>query len=156
MSTTWKVPFSIDRVAHSLIPFRHRQLRFIAWVKVIVSYLVYIKEQLYGFWDETILDVSMTPQVLYLEKRLNLEFDRTDIYIDEGFTLGPWIFTNEEIPSPEFFMDQDDSFVYTLSDAVEVDFVVNIPAVLEANSPLIAALTHKYKLPGKDFIIQKF
>ena len=152
----WKQQFSINKVAHMLIPYRHRTLKMVAWVKVFVSYLVYIKEMLFQVWDETVLDVSMTPQIAYLEKRLNIEFDRTDIFIDEGFTLGPWIFLNTETADPDFFMDEDDSWVYTVSDAVDVDFVVNIPEVIESGAPLIAALTHKYKLPGKSFIIQKF
>lgn len=142
-----------------MLPFRHRTLRTVAWVKVFVSYLVYVKDQLMAFWDDTVLDASMTPQTAYLEKRLNMEFDHTDIFIDEGFALGPWIFRNTESPDPEFYMgdgDIEDEYVYSLGEAVDVDFVVNIPEVLVNNIPLIAALTHKYKLPGKYFIIQKF
>jgi hypothetical protein len=152
----YKVQFSIDRIAHSLIPFRHRQLRFVAWVKVMVSYLAYLKEQLHAFWDDTVLDVSMTPQVSYLEKRLNLACNRTDIFINEGYTVGPWIFRSEETADPEFYMDQSDSYVFSQDDAVDVDFVVNIPEIIVTSAPLIAALTHKYKIPGMDFIIQKF
>lgn len=139
-----------------MIPFRHRQLRFVAWVKVFVSYLVYIKVMLYLYWDQTQLDASITSQIIYIEKILNLACERTDIYIDEGYYLGPWIVTAEETPDPEFYMDQADSYVFTRHDAVDVDFIVNIPAGISSAIPVIAALTHKYKLPGKYFIIQKF
>ncbi|MEI6683420.1 MAG: hypothetical protein WCO44_12360 [Bacteroidota bacterium] len=152
----WKSQFSINVIGHMLIPYRHRQVRFVAWVKVFLSYLTMLKDTLYSWWDETLLDASMTPQVMYLERILNLMFQVTSIFIDEGYTLGPWIFLDTETPDPEFFMDQDDSYVYNLSDAIIVNFVVNIPSSLSSDTSRIAAIVHKYKLPGKSFIIQIF
>ncbi|MCX6266549.1 MAG: hypothetical protein NTW16_04230 [Bacteroidetes bacterium] len=141
-----------------LIPHRHRKTRFIAWVKVFLAYLAKIKDDLYQYWDETILDASMSPQILYLERLLNLRYDRTDIYIGEGYSHGPWVFTIAQPGTPEFYMDQeDDSWVYTYNDASGIDFVVHIPAFFSSvvDVPRIAAIVHKYKLPGKRFIIQK-
>jgi hypothetical protein len=123
---------------------------------VFLAYLVKIKEDLYQYWDVSIDDAAMTPQIIYLERYLNFIFGQTTIFIDEGYTLGPWIFLDTEEPDPEFFMDQDDSFVFNLNDAVLVDFTVNIPAVIDNQSARVAALVHKYKLPGKSFIIQIF
>ncbi len=139
-----------------MIPHRLRQLRMIVWVKVFVSYLIKIKEDLLLFWSDTVRQVMITPQVLVLEKTLNDRFSSTDIFISEGFTLGPYIFLNSETADPEFYMDQADSWVYSLNDATDVDFVVNIPESLANEIPLIAAIVHKYKLPGKCFVIQKF
>ena len=139
-----------------LIPHRHRQVKFIAWVKVFLSYLAMIKDNLYAWWDETLMDASMTPQVMYLERILNHIFAVTSIFIDEGYTLGPWIFLDTETPDPEFYMDQADSFVYNLADAIIVNFTVNIPSTLSTVTGRIAAIVHKYKLPGKSFIIQIF
>ena len=152
----WKSQFSINVIGNILIPHRHRKPRFIAWVKVFLAYLVMIKEDLYQYWDETLLDASMTPQTIYLERILNLLFERTDIFIDEGYTLGPWIFRDTETADPEFYMDLDDSFIFNNEDAIWVDFTVNIPTILGSVTSHIAALVHKYKLPGKSFIIQKF
>jgi hypothetical protein len=127
----------------------------VGWVKVFLSYLVMIKESLYAWWDVTIDDASMTPQIIYLERYLNFRFESTEIYIDEGYTLGPWVF-NSYPGDPTFFMDTpDDSWVYSGSDASEVDFVVHIPETLASSIPHIASIVHKYKLPGKNFIIQK-
>ncbi len=152
---TWKQPFSINRIAHSLIPHRHRQPRMVAWVKVMVSYLVYIRDNLWDVWDRTWLDASVTPQVGYIEKVLNLRFNRNDIVIEDGSRLGPFIYPKNVEPDTEFFMDQADSFIYTVDDTAECDFIVLIPSTIEADAPLIAALVHRYKLPGKKFIIQK-
>jgi hypothetical protein len=125
-------------------------------VKVFLSYLVKVKEDLYLYWDKTIDDASMTPQIIYLERYLNFVFEQTTIFINEGYTLGPWIFLDTETPSPDFFMDEDDSFIFSFDDAILVDFTVNIPAVIEGQTSRIAAIVHKYKLPSKSFIIQIF
>jgi hypothetical protein len=153
--TTWKQPFSINRIVHSLIPHRHRQIRMVAWVKVFVSYLVYVRDNLWSFWDTTWLDAAITPQVCYIEKALNLRFGRDDIVIEEGNRLGPFIYLRDVEPETEFYMDQEDSYVYTVDDTADCDFIVVIPSAIEADAPLIAALVHRYKLPGKKFIIQR-
>lgn len=153
--TTWQQPFSINRVAHTLIPHRRRQIRMVAWVKVFVSYLVYIKENLWAFWDKTWLDAAITPQVKYMEQALNLHFNRDDITIEDGERLGPFIYTQTEEPETQFYMDEEDSWVYTADEAGDCDFVVIIPSGLTTEAPLIAAMVHRYKLPGKKFIIQK-
>jgi hypothetical protein len=127
----------------------------VAWVKVFVSYLVYVRDNLWSFWDKTWLDAAVTPQICYIEKALNLRFGRTDIAIAEGYRLGPFIFTNSQDVPDEFFMDQADSFVYTVDETADCDFVVLIPGAIETDAPLIAAMVHRYKLPGKKFIIQK-
>jgi hypothetical protein len=152
----WKSPFSINRIGHILIPHRHRKPRFIAWVKVSLAYLVSVRDTLSDLWDETVIDASMTPQIIYLERLLNFRFDTTEIYISEGYSHGPWVYTVAVPGTPEFYMDQEDSWIYTINDAAEIDFVVNIPAALATQSSRIAAIVHKYKLPGKQFIIQKF
>jgi hypothetical protein len=160
----WKSQFSINKIGHILIPHRHRKPRFIAWVKVFLSYLVNIKEELYHYWDETILDASMTPQVMYLERMLNLIFERDDITItDQDRNLGPWVYRTGETPPLPLYMEfghdptiaGEDDWVYSNDNAVWVDFTVNIPPVLMAETARIAAIVHKYKLPGKVFIIQK-
>ena len=157
----WKQQFSINKIGHILVPHRHRQPRFIAWVKVFLAYLVAVKEALWLRWDETVLDAAMTPQVICLERILNFMFESEDIFIsDEDRNLGPWIYRKVEPEEPEdfteFYMDQPVSYVYNNSEAVQVDFTVNIPAILTAQTPRIAAIVHKYKLPGKLFIIQIF
>lgn len=156
---TWQQPFSINRVAHSLIPHRHRKLRMVAWVKVIVSYLVYIKENLYQYWNMTWLDAVITPQVALIEQALWARFGAgpSEIYIDEGFLLGPWIFKASETADPEFYMGDgtiEDTFIFNNNNAVEVDFVVMVENTFSQHGEEIAAVVHKYKLPGKSFILQ--
>ena len=137
-----------------LIPFSHRKSRFTAWVKVFVSYLEVMQQDLYQLWNRTDAEAKMTPQIMYLEHLLNEKFGTTDIVIDDGVNLGPWIYQSSETPDPEWFVDQANSFIWNNEDQVVIDFVVHIPSDIETGTPELAALVQKYKLPGKRFVIQ--
>ncbi len=148
---------SISKIIQMLIPWGHRKPRFIAWLKVFVSYLAKIQNDLYQLWDRSLIEAYMTPQIMYLEGILNRRYGRTDIWIGEGYTLGPWIWPVGSVPAVIFYLDQADSYVWTCNDQISnVDFVVNIPAALEDEVQYIAAVVQKYKLPGKNFVIQIF
>jgi hypothetical protein len=88
---------------------------------------------------------------------LNRRYGHTDIWIGEGYQLGPWIWPVGSTPAVIFYLDQVDSYVWTDNDqASNVDFVVNIPGDLATEVQYMAALVNKYKLPGKNFVIQIF
>lgn len=138
------------------IPFEHRKSHYVAWVKTFVSYLAKIQEDLFQLWEATRDEALMTPQIMYLEHLLNNRYGRTDIFISDGEYLGPWIWPKDETAEKIFYVDQADSFVWTDQDATNVDFIVNIPDVLESETRYIAAQVQKYKLAGKIFLIQLF
>ena len=150
------IEFNIFRIVQILLPFRRRTTRSIAWIKVFVSDLAAMGESLRQLWSQSVKEAKMTPQVCFLEHLLNDRYGRTDIFISDGYELGPWIYTDTETPNPEFFLDQADSFLWTDEDGITVDFVVNIPAILLSQASVIAAYVQKYKLCGKIFIIQVF
>ena len=75
----------------------------------------------------------------------------------DGELLGLWLFTAAE-PSPagsEFYLDQADSYVW--NDEDQASFVVGVPDSFddEVEIPQIAAIVSKFKLQGKNFIIEK-
>jgi len=148
----WK--FSLYKITMIELPFRKRTTRFKAWIRVSVSYLVMIIDDLFVLWDSTIAEARMTPQVIYLERILNNRYGRTDIFISEGFTLGPWVYLITETAVPQFYLDQADSYVFHKDDHVVVDFIVNIPEALIDEVQVIASTINKFKLLGKYFIIQ--
>jgi hypothetical protein len=148
--------FSLFKVVQMEIPFLHRQPRLVAWLKVFVSYLAKIQEDLFQFWDRTRTEALMTPQIAYLEHILNNRYGRTDIFIGDGYDLGPWIFKSSETADPEFFLDQANSYVWNNNDGIIIDFVVNIPEVILSETSYIAAVVNKFKLAGKTFVIQIF
>jgi hypothetical protein len=123
-----------------------------AWVKTFISHLSTIYEELKLYRIDTIRMAYMTPQIAILEKYLNDKFDTNLITITDGILLGPWIFLEYDIN--EFYLDLEDSYVWNVED--EAAFVVNVPILLEEYIPEIIAIVHKYKLPGKSFIIYKF
>jgi hypothetical protein len=148
--------FSLFKVVQLEIPFLHRKPRFVAWVKTFVSYLAKIQEDLYQLWESSRIEALMTPQIKYLEGILNRRYGRTDIFINDGFDLGPWIWPADETADPVFYLDQADSYVWSSGDSTVIDFVVNIPAVLDDETSYIAAVVNKFKLAGKTFVIQIF
>jgi len=149
------IRFSLYKVIQILLPHNRRRPVFIAWVKVFISYLSAILEQLRQLWSQSLKEAKMTPQVCYLEKLLNSRYGRTDIKIVEGYQLGPWVFSTDP-PSADidFFMVDPDDFVYSGEDSVTVDFVVQVPRAISDFCAVIAAYVQKYKLAGKLFIIQ--
>lgn len=150
--------FSLNKVVVLLTPYAHRKEKFTTWLRVSVSYLEEMLVRLRVYWQETIDDAMMTPQIKYLEHFLNTKYDRdpADIFIDDGYQLGPWIWPVGSPADPIFYLDQADSYVYCGTDEIDVDFVVNIPEVLTEDAPPIGAIVTKYKLPGKHFVIQTF
>lgn len=148
--------FSQFKLVQLLLPGFLRTSKMVAWVKVFVTHLAVLQESLYQFAGMVSKEIKMSPQVIYLEYILNNRYGRTDIFISDGFQLGPWIYPVGETPDQEFFLDQNDSVLWTHHDEVVVDFIVNIPDVLEDEIPIIAATVQKYKLPGKHFVIQLF
>lgn len=150
--------FNLNRVIHLLIPPLLRKVKFPAWVSVSISDLLIILERLRQFREESLRDAKMTPQIIYLEHMLNARYGTgTEIFISDGYLLGPWIWADTDNPNPEFYMDVvDDSYVFSDSDMVSISFVVNIPSTLASVVQSIAAMVQKYKLAGKYFIIQIF
>ncbi|HRY33388.1 MAG TPA: hypothetical protein P5531_10515 [Bacteroidales bacterium] len=149
--------FSLFKTVQILLPHGLRYSRVIAWNKAFVSYLAMLLESLYQFWDLTLKEIKMTPQIICLEYLLNNRYGTTEIYISDGTYLGPWIYpTDNEAEHEEFYLDQSDSFIWNNQDEVVIDFVVNVPEALQAETPIIGAIVQKYKLPGKHFIIQLF
>lgn len=155
------IQFSLFKVIKIVTPFRHRKPRFLAWLKVYVSYLEWILQELYQYWHVTRVEANMTPQIIFIERLLNDRYGRDpwDILIVEGYELGPWLFLNDEPAVPQIYVYNErtgvtDPFIWDITDPVEVDFVVKVPAELESEVPVIGATVQKYKLAGKRFVVQ--
>lgn len=149
--------FSLYKAILLILPPVLRLTRIKAWVKVSASWLHMIFESLKVFRYFTRRDITMTPQVAWIERFLNTRYGRIDIFIGEGYGLGPWVWNKTpETGEFDFFMDEPDSFIFAGADASNVGFVVNIPSSLAQEVQHIAAIVQRYKLPGKTFIIQIF
>ena len=152
------VQVSLYNIAQMFTPHKKRKLWFLSWLNVMVSYLQWIIGELDALWQSSRIEATMTPQILYLERLLNARYSRNpwDILIDDGYALGPWVYLPGETATPQFYTDQEDSFLWSEQDSIDVDFVVEVPGVLEEEIPYIGATVQKYKLAGKHFVIQLY
>lgn len=147
--------FNTYKRAQINLPERKRKVRFIAWIKVSLSYIAQIVGQEIQFWEQTLTDARMTPQIIYLEKFLNDRYGTTEIRIVEGYEYGPYCwYSGPPAGEIDMFMIEPDNYCYSTVIGATVDFVVQVPRALESECNVIAAYVTKYKLAGKIFIIQ--
>jgi hypothetical protein len=147
----------LDNTLLLAIPHRKRKAKYIHWIKTFVCHISNVFDLLKLYRTEAIRQAYLTPQVTMLEKYLKDKFETEDIEIVDGELLGPWLFTAAQ-PSPagsEFYLDQADSYVW--NDEDQASFVVRVPDSFddEVEIAQIAAIVSKFKLPGKNFIINK-
>jgi hypothetical protein len=148
--------FNLNRVIYLIIPRILIRRRFLAWLKVSLSYLFMILDGLRQFRDKTLREAKMTPQIAYLEHFLNDRYGTgSQIFISEGYLLGPWCwYGGPPAGEVDFYAVEPDNYCYSDNVVSEIDFVVNIPRSVEDQTQQIAAMVQKYKLAGKSFIIQ--
>lgn len=109
-----------------------------------IDWVAWLKDRYY--------EISITPQVCYIEKMLNDEFDKQQrrIYISEPARLTTNFFYRETdgknwyFGSGKFFVD-DTRFNYPY------DFIINLPSGIIINSERLNALVNRYKLLGKTY-----
>ena len=150
--------FSLYKIVQILTPVDKRKPRFIAWLKVFVSYLEYIAEDLNQLWVRSVKEAKMTPQIIYLEHILNERYGTgSQIYIAEGYVLGPWCwFTGPPAGEIDMYMVEPDNYCYSSTGIANVDFVVMVPMALQDETSMIGAIVQKFKLAGMYFIIQLY
>jgi hypothetical protein len=144
------------------------ELRFddvIALLMVLVYPVVYIYNQLIAFRDFVKYKLSITPQVVYLEKMLNDRYDDTlrRIYILDGSSYDPiFIYTEAEL-QPQFLYTESETAkpktdLFTDGEVGQFtfDFVVYVPADIEFIEIEMKTRIDEYKLASKFFKIQTF
>ncbi|MDR2002158.1 MAG: hypothetical protein LBQ74_03935 [Prevotella sp.] len=124
-------------------------------------------DYLYGVFsknrDSNLYNLSVTPQVCYLEKALNDRFDLTErrIYITDGvFYERLYIYTRAEDKPLYLYTRQENKpiYLYTRQEvgAESYDFIVNVPSGLIYNRDEMTAFVEMYKLASKLFTINEF
>jgi len=136
-----------------------------AFVLVLVGPVVALYNQLLTYRNFLKYKISITPQVCYLEKMLNDQYDNAlrRIYIRdgsqfaalylflEGEDLPIFIFTEAEVAQITFLFTEGES-----SNDGSNDFVVFYPAGLSFEMNEMISLIRNYKLASKKFSIQPF
>lgn len=147
------------------IPVEFRFADVTAYLMVLAGPFISIYNSLLSFRDQIIYKLTITPQVVYLEKMLNDRYDTVQrrIYIMDGqeyaqlfiymaAELKPlFIYTKAEVAKPK-------NYLYVKGEVGQgtFDFVVFVPNDVAFDPNEIASLINTYKLASKTYNIQTF
>lgn len=144
------------------------ELRFddvIAFCNRIVEPLVSVYNQLIAYRDFVKYKLTITPQVVYLEKMLNDRYDNSlrRIYIEDGKTYDPiFIFTEPENQPVYLFTEAETGkpvqYLFTEGEVGQFtfDFIVFVPLDITFDVNEMSTRVKEYKLASKLFKIQTF
>lgn len=117
-----------------LLPPILRQLRMISWLKLITSYLKTIYDEYIVLRTIKLFDINFNGQLMYIEKKLQLEFDCNGIYIDDGELIPISYLWNLSENQPPLYIYNigdplfEDLFIFNNIEYItEADFVIYIP-----------------------------
>jgi hypothetical protein len=137
-----------------------------AFVLVLIGPVVALYNQLLTYRNFLKYKISITPQVCYLEKMLNDQYDNAlrRIYIRDGsqFTTLHLFLEGEDLPIfifTEAEVAAQVTFLFTEGESSNdgsFDFVVFYPAGLSFEMNEMISLIRNYKLASKIFSIQPF
>lgn len=145
------------------IPERLRNPVLTAFVMVMVSPVVLLYNSLLSFRALVLYKLTITPQVVFLEKLLNDRYDNVErrIFIADGKQYTPtFLFTKAELKPFFLFRKAEVGFLekyfFLKNETGQFtwDFVIHIPAVINFNQNELVALVNTYKLPAKTFKIK--
>jgi len=163
MTNVKRYIINYTKLVEQRIPEDFRKDKAIAFFKVFVSPFVLIYNSLLSFRTLLLYKLSITPQVVYLEKMLNDRYDDTErrIYITDGKEYTPlFLYQKSELKPTFLFLKSETGFLKTLlylkneTGQFTFDFVVHVPSVVSFNSNELVALVNNYKLASKTFKIQ--
>lgn len=125
---------------------------------VVTLYQVFLRYRTYKLYQLTI-----TPQVCYLERLLNDKYDYVErrIYIDDPVERLPlYIFQEEELKPVFVFQESEDlpKWIYTEGEAgyLQDDFIIFAPLALVFSNAEMLELVKGYRLAGMKAKIQRF
>ena len=137
-----------------------------AYLNVIVGPVVSIYNSLNLYRNLVLYKLTITPQVCYLEKMLNNQYDNTErrIYIEDGSQYeGQFVFQDAEEQPLYLYQEGEagkpDVFIYTEGESSGIgsfDFVVYVPSAVSFDVNEMSSLIRTFKLAGKIFSIQTF
>lgn len=146
-----------------LVPVPLRGVVMLSWLMALVSPFIDLYNNLIRFRDAVLYRLTITPQVVYLEKMLNDRFDIIErrIVIKDGQEFLPlFLFKKAEV-KPIFFYRKSETtkpktHLLTKGEvgAFTWDFVVFVPVLVPFDINEMIALINAYKLADKVYKIQ--
>ena len=144
-----------------LIPSFLRKTKLISFLKVMLSSLQNMNDEFVLFVESKVYEMSITSQVIYLEKLLNDNFDYElrRIYIEDAVNLDTVFlrYENEQRDNVVIRYESEgvltDCFRYESEYNDSNSFIVRIPNSV-TNITLLKALVNKHRAASKLFDVQ--
>lgn len=155
--------FDWHRLTRELLPVMLRKPHLLAVVEACVSALIAVRARFMNFKLDVEYDLTITPQVCYLERMLNDKFDYSQrrIRIVDGVSYDPVLLSLSEEAKPVLLTANSQEGAAVLlplqSEVAQFssDFVVTVPENVVFDEKRMSALMHKYKLAAKVFTINR-
>lgn len=156
--------------AEDILPPRWRLDRFISYVYVLLFPVAQLHQAFLDWRDEQLLKLSFGPQVLTMERMLNLSFtgswvgDGSDpIYITEQSQASVQRYLYQESETERVYMpiegEADTAFLFLESEiqAVDADWLINVPTGYSAQElSQMEGLVDKYRIAGPSYVIVEY
>lgn len=152
-----------NKVAEWWTPFPLRSTFLLKFIGVLLTPISQLHQLFLQYRKAVLYELSITPQVCYLEALLNDRYDYSlrRIYIGDPIDKSPmYLYTDAELKPVYFNVDGEPplQFLYTDSEATEYadDFIVWVPVSLAFDAVEMRSLVNKFKMAGMKFKIQTF
>jgi hypothetical protein len=153
------------KLVNGRLPAKIRKPKMKAFMMTLVNPFIFIYNSLKSLRDQLIYKLTITPQVVYLQKMLNDRYDSSlrRIHIEDGLEYNalPIYMKAELKPVPIYRKSEalrPKKFLYTKGEAGQFtfDFVVYVPIDISFDSNEMVSLINSYKLASMFFKIQTF
>lgn len=163
MTNLKRYDINYAKVVTERLPEPIRTTEVIAWISRLCDPFVYIYNLVISFRQAKLYELSITPQVCFLEKMLNDRYDNTlrRIYIKDGQRFDAvYDYLAAEAHTDYLYLQSeghaDYDFLQGEIGAFSFDFVVFVPSSIIFDINEMNGLVNNYKLASKFFTIQTF
>lgn len=152
-----------NKVAQWWSPHQLCKTFWLKWIGVFLYPIAQLHQLFLKFRKAKLYELSITPQVCYLEALLNDRFDLINrgIYIGDPIDKSPlYIYVEAETKPKYLYTEAEDQpkYLYTDGEAGQNgdDFIVWVPVAVVFDPLEMRSLVNKFKLAGMKFKIQTF
>lgn len=136
--------------------------KFIVLIKALVFPLIYLLNAFFNYRNAKIYELTITPQVCYLQRMLNDSYDliQRRIRIDDAVWHLPFFLYQEEELKPQGLYQESENkpvYLYNDGEAGESpnDFVVLVPSDITFSDAEMRGKIDSFKLFGTTYTIQR-
>lgn len=156
------IDLSTDDIIHDNTPISKRKYIITAFLKMLATPMNRLFNQFEAYFLEKEYELAFNGQVIYLEHLLNDRFDdiQRGIYLTDAVGFDEEIHLFNQIEQNEdtiLFNESENETLIHLFNQNEVDgwpdFIVNVPSSVTFDEIVMRALINKYKIAGKNYII---